>query len=89
MATPVQCPYCGSYSTEKTNIGKFTNNLSKVGSVVCGAMLQMATGIPGILGVNLGYGQTWHQYCCYDCHNVFKVQFGAAGYIKKIKKYEE
>ena len=79
MATPVQCPYCGSYSTEKTN-------MSKVGSVVCGAMLQMATGIPGILGVNLGYGQTWHQYCCHDCHNVFKVQFGAAGYIKK---YEE
>jgi transposase-like protein len=89
MSTPVQCPYCGSYSTSKTKNGKFSDGLAKVGSVLGGTLLQMATGIPGILGTNVGYGQTWHQYCCHDCQQVFKVQFGAAGYIKEIKKYDE
>lgn len=88
MAVPVECPYCGSYHTAKTANGKWSDGLAKVGSVVGGALLQMATGIPGILGANIGYGQTWHQYCCHDCHKVFKVQFGAAGYIKEIKKQE-
>lgn len=87
MDTLVQCPYCGSYSTEKTKNGKFSSGLAKAGAIVGSTLLQMATGIPGILGVNAAYGQTWHQYCCHDCHEVFKVQLGAAGYVKKIEKY--
>ena len=87
MDTLVKCPYCGSYNTKKTKNGKFTNSLATVGAVVGGALLDIATGIPGILGANIGYGRTWHQYCCHDCHEVFKVQLGAAGYVKEVKKY--
>ena len=84
---PVECPYCHSYETAKTSNGKFSDGLAKVGSVLGGTLLQIATGIPGILGANVAYGQTWHQYCCHKCHNAFKVQFGASGNIKEIKKY--
>lgn len=87
MKTSVQCPYCGSYNTQKTSNGKFTDTLAKAGSVVGGALLQMATGIPGILGANVGYGNTWHQFCCHDCHEVFKVRLGVSGNVKEIKKY--
>ena len=87
MDALVKCPHCGSYNTQKTSNGKLSNGLARVGSVVGGALLQMATGIPGILGANAAYGQTWHQYCCHDCHEAFKVKLGSAGYVKEIKKY--
>ena len=87
MATLVQCPHCGSYNTAKTSNGKLSDALAKTGAVVCGALLQMATGIPGILGANVGYGRTWHQYCCHDCHEPFKVRLSAMGGVKEIKKY--
>lgn len=89
MKTLVQCPYCNSYNTEKTSNGKLSDGLAKAGSIVGGTLLQMVTGIGGVglLGANVGYGQTWHQYCCHDCHESFKVKLGAAGYVKEIKKY--
>lgn len=87
MATLVQCPHCGSYNTAKTSNGKLSDALAKTGAVVGGALLQMATGIPGILGANVGYGRTWHQYCCHDCHEPFKVRLSAMGGVKEIKKY--
>ena len=87
MATLVQCPYCGSYQTSKTTNGKVSDVLAKTGAVVGGALLQMVTGVPGILGANLGYGKTWHQCCCSDCHEAFKVRLGATGSVKEIKKY--
>lgn len=58
MATLVQCPHCGSYQTSKTTNGKVSDVLAKTGAVVGGALLQMVTGVPGILGANLGYGKT-------------------------------
>ena len=87
MATLVQCPHCGSYNTAKTSNGKLSDALAKTGAVVGGALLQMTTGIPGILGANVGYGRTWHQYCCHDCHEPFKVRLSAMGGVKEIKKY--
>ncbi len=87
MATLVQCPYCGSYNTAKTSNGKLSDALAKTGAVVGGALFQMATGIPGILGANVGYGCTWHQYCCHDCHEPFKVRLSAMGGVKETKKY--
>lgn len=88
MATLVQCPHCGSYNTAKTSNGKLSDVLAKTGAVVGGALLQMVTGIPGILGANVGYGQTWHQYCCHECHEPFKVRFGVSGNVKEIEKYK-
>ena len=87
MATMAKCPHCGSYNTKKTSNGKLTDNLAKAGAVVGGALLQMATGIPGILGANIGYGRTWHQFCCHDCHESFKVRLGVGGYVKKVRTY--
>ena len=87
MATIIECPHCGSYNTAKTSNGKLSDALAKTGAVVGGALLQMATGIPGILGANVGYGRTWHQYCCHDCHEPFKVRLSAMGGVKEIKKY--
>lgn len=87
MATLVKCPHCGSYNTAKTSNGKLSDALAKTGAVVGGALLQMATGIPGILGANVGYGRTWHQYCCHDCHEPFKVRLSAMGRVKETKKY--
>ena len=86
MATLVKCPHCGSYNTAKTSNGKLSDALAKTGAVVGGALLQMATGIPGILGANVGYGRTWHQYCCSDCHEPFKVRLSAVGSVKEVKK---
>lgn len=87
MATTAKCPHCGSYNTKKTSNGKLTDNLAKAGAVVGGALLQMATGIPGILGANVGYGRTWHQFCCHDCHESFKVRLGIGGYVKEVRTY--
>ena len=87
MATMAKCPLCGSYNTKKTSNGKLTDNLAKAGAVVGGAILQMATGIPGILGANVGYGRTWHQFCCLDCHESFKVRLGVGGYVKEVRTY--
>lgn len=87
MATTVKCPHCGSYNTKKTSNGKLTDNLAKAGAVVGGALLQMATGIPGILGANVGYGRTWHQFCCHDCHESFKARLGVGGYVKEVRTY--
>ena len=86
MATIAQCPYCGSYNTTKNTNGKFSRSIETAASVVGGALLQMATGIPGILGVNVAMGKSWHQYCCKECHSVFKVRINAIGVVKEIKK---
>lgn len=85
MGTIVKCPYCGSYDTAKTTNGKISNGAAKVGAVVGGALLQMATGIPGILGANIGYNRTWHQYCCHNCHQAFKVRLGVCGEVRDTK----
>lgn len=87
MTTQVQCPYCGSYHTAKTTNGKVSRGISTAASIVGGALLQMATGVPGILGTNLAMGRPWHQYCCQDCHEAFKVRLSAVGTVKEIKKY--
>lgn len=88
MAAAVKCPHCGSYNTAKTKNGKVSDALATTGAVIGGALLEMVTGgIGGLLGANVAYGQTWHQYCCHDCHEAFKVKLGAAGYVKDIKKY--
>ena len=88
MATMVKCPHCGSYNTKKTSNGKASNAVAMTGAVIGGALINMVTGgIGGILGANIGYGQTWHQYCCHDCHEAFKVRLSAVGYVKEIKKY--
>lgn len=88
MATLVKCPYCGSYNTSKTTNGKVSDALAKTGAVVGGALLNMVTGgIGGLIGANIGYGRTWHQYCCSDCHEAFKVRLSAVGNVKKIRKY--
>lgn len=88
MATLVKCPHCGSYNTEKTINGKFSDALAKTGAILGGALINMATGgIGGIIGTSVAYGRTWHQYCCHDCHESFKVRLGTAGNVKEIKKY--
>lgn len=87
MSTLVQCPYCGSCNTAKTTNGKVSRGLSTAAGIVGGALLQMATGIPGILGANASMGRSWHQYCCHDCHEAFKVRLSATGAVKEIKKY--
>ena len=87
MATMVKCPHCGSYNTKKTSNGKLTDNRAKAGAVVGGARLQMASGSPGIRGANVGYGRTWHQFCCHDCHESFKVRLGVGGYVKEVRTY--
>lgn len=88
MANIVQCPYCGSYNTAKTSNGKMSDALAKTGTVVGGALINMATGESfGVLGAYLGYGRTWHQYCCHECHEAFKVRLSTTGYVREIKKY--
>lgn len=89
MATIIECPHCGSYSTAKTTNGKLSNALAKTGAVVGGALINMATGgvLGGLLGASLGYSRTWHQYCCHECHEAFKVRLGTSGNVKEIKKY--
>lgn len=89
MATYVQCPNCGSYNTGKTTNGKVSDVLAKTGAVVGGAILNMATGgvAAGLLGANFGYGRTWHQFCCRECHEAFKVRMGVTGSVKEIKRY--
>ena len=88
MAQLIKCPFCGSYNTGKTSNGKLSDTLAKTGAVVGGALINMVTGgIGGIIGANIGYGQTWHQYCCHECHETFKVRLGAVGNVKEIKKY--
>lgn len=89
MATLVQCPHCGSYNTAKTSNGKLSDALAKTGAIVGGALINMATGgtLGGLLGANFGYGRTWHQYCCHDCHEPFKVRLSAMGGVKETKKY--
>ncbi|WP_270245296.1 hypothetical protein [Phocaeicola coprocola] len=88
MATIVKCPHCGSYHTSKTTNGKVSDVLAKTGAIVGGALINMATGgALGIIGANIGYGNTWHQYCCLDCHEAFKVRLSAFGGVKEIKKY--
>ncbi len=89
MSTIVQCPYCGCYNTAKTSNGKLSNALAMTGAVVGGALINMATGgvLGGLLGANLGYDSTWHQYCCHECHEVFKVRLSINGNVKEIKKY--
>lgn len=89
MATLVKCPYCGSYNTSKTTNGKVSDVLAKTGAVVGGALLIMATGgvTAGLLGANFGYGRTWHQFCCSECHEAFKVRLGVVGNVKEIKRY--
>ena len=44
MATIIECPHCGSYSTAKTTNGKLSNALAMTGAVVGGALINMATG---------------------------------------------
>lgn len=84
----VKCPYCGSYNTKKTTNGKMSDAFAKTGAVVGGALINMVTGgIGGLLGANIAYGQSWHQYCCHDCHEAFKAKFSAVGNVKEIKKY--
>ena len=84
----VKCPHCGSYNTKKTSNGKLSNAVAKTGAVLGGALINMVTGgIGGILGANFGYGQTWHQYCCHDCHEVFKARLSTTGYVKEVKGY--
>ena len=73
-------------NTTKNTNGKFSRSIETAASVVGGALLQMATGIPGILGVNVAMGKSWHQYCCKECHGVFKVRINAIGVVKEIKK---
>lgn len=88
MAVPVKCPYCGSFKTSKTTNGKLSDTLAKTGAVVGGALIDIATGgLGGLLGANIGYGRTWHQFCCHDCHEVFKVRLGVIGNVKEVKKY--
>lgn len=88
MATAVKCPHCGSYSTSKTANGKLSNVLATTGAVVGGAMINMVTGgCLGIFGTNFAYGRTWHQYCCANCLEAFKVRLSAYGGVKEIKKY--
>ena len=86
METIVQCPCCGSINTTKTANGKFSDKLAKVGAIVGGALLDVATGIPGILGANLGYRHTWHQYYCRNCHEAFKVRLGVGGEVLETKR---
>ena len=89
MATLVQCPQCGSNNTAKTSNGKLSDALAKTGAVVGGALINMATGgtLGGLLGANFGYGRTWYQYCCHDCHEPFKARLSTMGGVKEIKKY--
>ena len=87
MSVQVKCPYCGSYHTAPTTNGKVSHGFSTAASIVGGALLQMATGVPGILGANVAMGRSWHQYCCHECHEAFKVRLSAVGNVKEIKKY--
>jgi translation initiation factor 2 beta subunit (eIF-2beta)/eIF-5 len=43
MATLVKCPHCGSYNTQKTVNGKLSDTLAKTGSILGGALINMAT----------------------------------------------
>ena len=70
-----------------TTNGKVSDALAKTGAVVGGAVINLVTGGNlGIFGANFGYGRTWHQYICKDCHYAFKVRLNAFGRIKEIKK---
>ena len=85
MKDYVQCPYCGSYSTEASTKGKITRGLQTVGSIVGGALLQLATGVPGILGANIGIAAGTHQFVCKHCGETFKVRKNAFGQTKAYK----
>lgn len=88
MASNVKCPYCGSYNTAKTTNGKVSDAVAKGGAILGGALINLVTGgSAGIIGTNIGYGRTWHQFCCANCHEVFKVRLGVCGDVKEIKKY--
>lgn len=87
MAELVKCPHCGSYDTAKTKNGKVSSALSTAGGILGGALLQLVTGVPGMLGANAAIGQTWHQYYCSHCHAAFKVRLSASGAVKETKKY--
>lgn len=88
MATTVQCPFCGSYHTQKTTNGNLSDVLSKTGAVVGGTLINMVTGgFGGLFGANIIYDRTWHQYCCRDCHEAFKVRFSISGSVREVKKY--
>lgn len=88
MATLVHCPYCGSYNTLKTSNGKLTNVLAQTGAIAGGTLINLVTGGSlGIIGANFAYGRTWHQFCCRDCHEAFKVRLGVGGYVKAVKKH--
>ena len=90
MSTLVKCPYCGSYETSKTTNGKLSDALAKTGSVVGGALINMITGgVGGIIGTNVAFARTWHQYCCHECHEVFQVRLGAVGDVREVKKYNQ
>ena len=86
MATSIKRPHCGSYNTLKTSNGKLTDNLIRA-VVLAGGLFQIATGIPGILGANVGYGRTSHQFCCHDCHESFNVRLGFDNYVKVVRAY--
>lgn len=88
MRSSVKCPHCGGYNTSKTTNGKVSDAVAKTGAVVGGALINLVTGgALGIIGTNFAYGRTWHQYCCLECHEAFKVRLSAFGEVKEIKKY--
>ena len=85
MKTLVQCHHCGSYSTEASTKGKITRGLQTAGSIVGGALLQMVTGVPGILGANAGIAAGTHQFLCKECGETFQVRKSAFGKVKTYK----
>lgn len=88
MATLVQCPHCGSFNTQKTKNGKFSDALAQTGAIAGGALINLATGgMFGIIGANIAYGRTWHQFCCRECHESFKVRLSVGGNAKEVRKY--
>lgn len=88
MAAQVKCPHCGSYNTSKTTNGKLSNVLATAGAIVGGAAINLVTGgCLGIIGTNIAYGKTWHQYCCLDCHEAFKARLSSFGHCKETRKY--
>lgn len=85
MKTSVQCPHCGSYSTEASTKGKITRGLQTAGSVIGGALIQMVTGVPGIISANIGIAAGTHQFLCKDCGETFRVRKNALGQVKTYK----
>ena len=88
MATFVQCPHCGSYNTQKTKNGKLSDVLAQTGAIAGGTLINLVTGgIAGIIGANIVYGRTWHQFYCRECHEAFKARLGVGGNANEVKKY--